>query len=301
MTADKNAGSQDVSKRRIMRALKINEISGVDVPAQEGATAVILKRKDGDAGKKKKTPKTEAKPAVDDGTVGTQEDKTMTTDKTQTDADAAVVDLTKQLARANSVAALNDAEKTHFATLEGEHADGFLTKSRDERQADLDSLAKAATDADPVAYTTLDGVVLHKSAGAGFIALAKSNDDLRKRLEKSEAVAETASLEKRVNETLAHLPGDMATRVAMLKAIDGIENEQRTASLAALKAQSDVLGKSFDTLGVSNAPVPGSPADDLEKMAAEHQASNPGMSIEKAYDVVSQTEAGAELYAKTVN
>lgn len=40
----KNAGVQTVGKRRIMRVLKINEISGVDVPAQEGATAPIMKR-----------------------------------------------------------------------------------------------------------------------------------------------------------------------------------------------------------------------------------------------------------------
>lgn len=36
-------------KRRIMRAFKLNEISAVDVPAQAGARAVIMKR-DGDAG-----------------------------------------------------------------------------------------------------------------------------------------------------------------------------------------------------------------------------------------------------------
>ena len=34
-------------KRRIMRALKINEISGVDNPAQQGAIATIMKRNDG--------------------------------------------------------------------------------------------------------------------------------------------------------------------------------------------------------------------------------------------------------------
>jgi hypothetical protein len=37
-------------KRRIMRALKINEISAVDTPAQEGALSVLMKRNDGDGG-----------------------------------------------------------------------------------------------------------------------------------------------------------------------------------------------------------------------------------------------------------
>ncbi len=44
--ATHNAGSQRRSKRRIMRALKINEISAVNHPAQVGATALILKRRD---------------------------------------------------------------------------------------------------------------------------------------------------------------------------------------------------------------------------------------------------------------
>ena len=42
----KNAGSQRGSVRRIMRGLKINEISAVDRPAQEGALAMIMKRND---------------------------------------------------------------------------------------------------------------------------------------------------------------------------------------------------------------------------------------------------------------
>ncbi len=321
MPNTKNAGLQDKPTRRIMRALKINEISGVDVPAQEGAVAVILKRGDKpnffdpkNPGKKKpkpgdKNPKTEdedeVKAAGATSTAGTQEDTVMPTEKTQehTDADAEVVDLNKQLDRANTIAKLTDAEKAVFnATADVTVQDEFLAKSADERKAALAEVAKKDADADPVAYTTSDGVVLRKSAGAQVISLAKSNDDLRKRVEKAEAVAETASYEKRVEADFTHLPGDLATRVSLLKAVDGIEDdEQRKASLAALKAQSDLLAKSFDTFGVSNAAVPGSAQDELDKLAATHQASNPGMSIEKAYDVVSQTEAGAELYAKTVN
>ncbi len=37
------------SKRTIMRSLQINEMSGVDVPAQEGAVALIMKRAGVDA------------------------------------------------------------------------------------------------------------------------------------------------------------------------------------------------------------------------------------------------------------
>jgi len=43
-----NAGSQNTPKRRIMRSFKLNEISGVDRPAQEGARMVLMKRADGE-------------------------------------------------------------------------------------------------------------------------------------------------------------------------------------------------------------------------------------------------------------
>ena len=39
----------DRQKRRIMRKLRIDEISGVDVPAQAGARNLIMKRRDGGA------------------------------------------------------------------------------------------------------------------------------------------------------------------------------------------------------------------------------------------------------------
>lgn len=55
-----NAGSQSGRRRRIMRALKIEEISAVDRPAQEGATALIMKRDDGEDGSQKKTVGPEA-------------------------------------------------------------------------------------------------------------------------------------------------------------------------------------------------------------------------------------------------
>lgn len=389
MPDNDNAGLQDQPTRRIMRALKINEISGVDVPAQEGAVAVIMKRK-GEPGYKPDakdpakrgsfTPQTdeteiekgaalttavdghthllsllghdggelssgttswvdehahpwirnesgeivigeahatdgmshdhqvgelsklaEEEAAGETGKLGTQEDTVMTTEKTQEqiDAEASVVTLTAQLDRANQIAGLNDAEKAHFAGLEDAGKDEFLAKSADERKALIEDVAKAATDADPIAYTTLDGVVLHKSAGEGFIAMAKSNDELRKRVEKAEAKAETASYEKRVEAEVPHLPGDMATRVALLKAVDGIENdEQRAASLGALKAQSVSLSKSFETFGHGSTPAPGSPDDSLDKLAQAYQASHPEVTIEKAYDVVSQTPEGAELYSK---
>ncbi|KFH18429.1 hypothetical protein ELZ19_06710 [Brucella abortus] len=349
-----------------MRALKINEISAVDVPAQQGAVACIMKRRDGPSDTSQKdelakagamltTPndghahllytvghgghelnsgttsyvdghehpwiRTEdgrivigearghshdadqmSKTAGEPGNVGTKED-TMT-DKTQkADGQPTVEDLQKQLARANQVAALNDAEKAHFNTLKGDDADGFLAKSADERKAAIEAVAKAAEGDDPVVYTTMDGVALRKSAGEAFISMAKSNDALRKRLDESESAREQAALEKRAEDELAHLPGDVKARAALLKAAEGIEDEaQRTAAVAALKAQNAAMKGAFETRGHAvGKAAPGSPDEELENLVKEHMEKNAGTSYEVAYDAVLKTKRGEELYAKTLN
>lgn len=377
--------SKHKRKKTIMRSLKINEISAVDSPAQVGAVAVIMKRKD-------KTPENVDKSAAltspDDGhshllildsahgelssgetswvdghthpwvrlagneiVIGTskspngdphihriaftsksegdeentggnasdddvrnKEDKTMTTGSTTKAAEekSTVEDLQKQLAHANLIGSLTDAEKTHYEALKAlgddDEAKGFLAKSADDRKAVIKAEAKKTekhnADDDPVEYTTSDGIELRKSLGPAFIAMARSNDVLRKRLDKSEDSREQDKLEKRAAEELAHLPGTVAERAALLKAVEGIEDEaMRKAAGNALKAQNEALSKAFDTIGrMGNVTsVAGSPDDELDQLAKAHQKENPKLTIEAAYDAVMKTDEGRELYAKSVN
>ncbi len=399
-------------KKKIMRALKINEISGVDVPAQEGALMAIMKRatpedagtfekssaltspedghshlvalngppdgvdlvsgetswQDGhthpwvmmgggeivigtatgssgnphihrvmhmskaelsaedkkklspddkkkvedelgldasdDGDEKKKKTKKNAPADVAGTTVG--EENPMT-DKTLKAAEPTVAELQAQLANANALASMTDIEKAHFLTLKGDDATAYLGKSAEDRTAIAKAadakIQKANTDADPVEYTTLDGIELRKSVGVAFIAMAKSNDDLRKRLDASEGARTQDVLEKRAETELAHLPGTPAERAALLKAVDGIKDEgQRNASLAALKAQNASLGQSFDTIGHLHVnPVVGSPDAELDTLAKAYVEAHPGTSIEQASSEVLKTAKGKELYAKTVN
>lgn len=382
MATSKNAGSRVGKRRRIMRALKINEISAVDVPAQEGAVAVIMKRRDakpgsatdipnaddldvekgaalttdvnghthllvlkgyggdehnsgmttwvdghahpwvrteeddiiiGTAGSEEGEPNPHthevgqlSKLSDDDAAglagnnVGIEEDDTMT-DTTQKAADEAkIAELEAQLKRTTSIAALNDAHKTHFTGLEGDAADEFLAKSADERQTVIDGLEKASKEDDPVVYTTADGIELRKSTGEAFIAIAKSNDALRKDNEELREGREQDALEKRADVELSHLPGTVQDRAAMLKAIDGIEDEdKRKAAHSALKAQNESMAKAFETAGVNDAPAPGSPDEELDRLAKAH-SDKEGVTVEAAYAVVLETQVGKDLYAKTV-
>lgn len=343
-------------KRNIMRAFKIAEISGVDVPAQEGARVAILKRAPGQSGDPVnkaaalttsveghshimhvsydgmdynsgqtswdndhshpwvRTPdgmivigeakghthevavvgKSAAKqpagvPGADDGAKEPEMTKT-------------VEDLQKQLDRANAMAELTDAQKTHMKSLDQAGQDAFLAKTAAERQAEVEAVAKNAADADPVVYKTMDGLELRKSAGEALIAMAKSNDALRKQNDELAKKAADADLRKRAETDLANLPGDVEVRMALLKSVDGIADEtQRTAALNALKAQSAALKPAFETKGHSGAPAVGSEDEQLDTMAKKYQADHPGTSYAKAMDAVLATEAGAALYGKSVS
>ena len=171
-----------------------------------------------------------------------------------------------------------------------------------DRKADIDAVTKAKTDSDPVEYTTSDGVEIRKSAGVAVITALKSNDELRKENADLRKDREQEALEKRAASELKYLPGDVKTRAAMLKAIDGIEDEsQRTAAHNALKAQNAAMAEAFKTRGHSGGQSePGSPEEELDKLAKAH-AEKKNVSEAVAYTEVLKTEQGRELYAKSVN
>ncbi|AKQ75851.1 hypothetical protein FDH82_gp61 [Roseobacter phage RDJL Phi 2] len=365
--------------RKKRTALKIAEISGVDVPAQEGAKALIMKRHepvgdpivkgskedvhdergkmaksaalttemdghthliytsgpdgDWDAGTTSwhdehshpwvRTPDgaivlgeakghthmiaavTKAVELQDPETAGSagsvvEKEATMPNDKTK--VEPTVEDLQKQLARQTSVAELTDVQKAHFGTLDETAQDVFLAKSADDRQAEVDTVAKNAADADPVVYKTLDGLELRKSAGDALIAMAKSNDTLRKQNDELAKNAANETLRKRAETELAHLPGDVDARMALIKSVDGIEDKtQREAAMNALKAQNEAMAKAFKTAGHGGEAPVNSATEQLDALAKAHAEANPGTSFAKAYDAVLETAKGAELYAQSLN
>lgn len=376
----KNAGSGASSKRRIMRALKINEISAVDTPAQQGALATIMKRQDatdpndGSTRKAKLAAKRAAlttsvdghshliaidhgrgeltsgetdhtadaegryhshpwvrredgnivigeaighthdvseigknTPAVagsqkagDAGTnVGEQEDNPMT-DKSKSAEDSQetrVAELEKQLERANAIAALSADERAHFENLEGETKEEFLGKSAEERKGEI---AKAA-DANAVVYKDAAGNEYRKSDDPRLVTLAKQADEDRKARVAAEKRAADSDLRKRADE-LDHIPGDVDTRVEMLRAIDAIPNEEaRKRSLEALKAQNTAMGKAFEQTGHADASSPEarSAEDELESLAKKY-AEDHEVTEQVAYSKILQTERGQELYEQTV-
>ena len=358
--------------RSVIRSLKLDEISGVDNPAQEGARAAIMKRNEplqkwfrfapSDDVQKGYGDLADVLTSVTDShqhgiTVDRRSDgisfdisyakgledesnhyhaiardaqgqyvlavvsgHTHTIDqdgitravlalvtKDKGDSTMPITEQTKEtleadLKAANAIIALEAVERQHFNGLDEDAQKKFLLKSADERKTAIDAVKQAKTDSDPVEYTTSDGVEIRKSAGAALITALKSNDDIRKENLELRKQREQETLEKRAETDLKYMPGDVKVRAAMLKAVDGIEDEaQRTAAHNALKAQNTAMAEAFKTQGhVGGQSEPGSPDEELDKLAKAH-AKDKNVSEAVAYSEVLKTAQGQDLYNKSVN
>lgn len=202
-------------------------------------------------------------------------------------------------ARLKALAEMNDAQKAHYQKLEDDKAKAtFLAKSDEDRQKEVDEAAKQAEDEDPVVYKADDGKVFRKSDDERLVSMAKQADEDRRARKKAEEKVEDQRLRKIAETDLKHLPGDVETRMDLIKSVEGIEDkDRREKAMQSLKAQNEALSKAFETEGHEGAPAEDTPEGQLDKMAEDY-AKEHEVSISKAYDAVTQTKKGAALYAK---
>ena len=298
-------------RKRILREFRIDEISGVDNPAQEGARVMIMKRapfQGQQIVEKSHTIEQEVKDSATRTLISEKSSikrennmEKIESNEQKNETGPIVEELQKQLETANTVIALKSEERTHFDSLDENAQKTFLAKSADARISEIEAKARQAQDADPVVYTTIDGVEIRKSTGEAFIAMAKSNDIIRQENAALREQREQDALEKRAETELSHVPGDLSVRAAILKAIDGIaDSEKKDAAMNSLKAQNEAMAKAFETHGHAGQPEPGSAEDQLDRLAQDH-AKEKGMSEATAYVEVLKSTEGKKLYAQTVN
>ncbi len=196
---------------------------------------------------------------------------------------------TARLERAEKLAELNDAQRVHFNGLNADGQTSFLGKSADERQSVVNAeIAKQAGD-DPIVYTCDDGTAIHKSAGQLVSKLAKDADESRRELAKERSVNKQRDFEKRAGDTLGSYPGSLATRAALVKAVDGIENEDLRENVGlAVIAGNNALNGAFTTTGhgsTKSLVQDGNANDQLESLA-KARATEKGLDYFVAYDEV---------------
>jgi hypothetical protein len=223
------------------------------------------------------------------------------TENMSTELLAKMAQMEKDLAKANSLAGMSDTHKTYFKGMTGAGADGFLSMDQTARQVHIDGELAKSEASDPLVYTTSEGVAIRKSAGDTILAMAKSHDVLlAKSLKREEHEADEAITKQA--EALRHLPGDLDTRKALVKAATLIPDEvKRKAALQALAAQDVALKAAFLNMGVSHGGQEfDTEASKLDAMAKAH-AEKVGVSFAKAYDYVLGTAEGSKLYAASQN
>lgn len=193
---------------------------------------------------------------------------------------------------------LSDEDKTYYKSLDDEGKSAFLEKSPEERQADV---AKSKED-DKVVYTDLDGNEYRKSDDARVVAAVKRADDATRKLEKKDEELADERLEKRAKEELPNLPGEDKVKVAVLKAVDGIEDEDlRKGAIEMLKSHNAAVTKATETSGHRDQSVADA-EEQLRKMAQDHydKSTADDKTFEKSYAEVIKTDTGKKLYKQVL-
>ncbi|RLE20451.1 MAG: hypothetical protein DRJ50_10730 [Actinobacteria bacterium] len=195
-----------------------------------------------------------------------------------------------------ATASMTDAQKAHHSTLTGDDATAFLEADAEKRTA----IVEAAKAADAIVYTSKrTGDVFHASDDPRLVKMAKRDDEREVELAKTKADAEVEVYKRRTKEEIPHLTGEESTQVALLKAIDTIEDEDvRGKVLEIVKASDASVGAAFKRAGV-NGQVDGDNADTKLNSMANAYAEKNSVTFEKAFSEVTKTAEGAKLLSES--
>ena len=201
--------------------------------------------------------------------------------------------LTKRLEKAERFGQLTDAQKAHYNSLSETDQAEFLAKDADAR----DQILKNLADADPVVFTSEDGDVFRKSDDPRLVKQARQLDEERKRRKAMEEEAREQEARKRAED----LPfaGEIDGRVALVKALDALPEDQRAMAEKVLKANAERLELAQKTIGTAEADLA---ADPIEPIAKRLREQDSNLTPEQAYAKACQTPEGeAALIAQRSN
>jgi hypothetical protein len=162
---------------------------------------------------------------------------------------AEVTELQNQVDRLQKIVDLSLEHRAHYDGLTVSKQASFL----DAEDGDRDALIEKSAKNDPVVFTSDDGTEYRKSAGDLLIKMAKERDEDRAELVKSRVEAQQARLEKRANEELGLLPGEVVAKIALLRGLDAIDAEDDVKKAAAkiLVDANKIASLAFQTVGKS--------------------------------------------------
>ena len=225
--------------------------------------------------------------------------------KTVEELTTELTELTKKFEKVNNelevskkVSSLSDEEKAFYEKLDDDGKTAFLEKSSDDRKEDV---AKSNED-NKVVYKDLEGNEYRKSDDQRVVAAVKRADKATEKLEKKDEELVNERLEKRAKEELPNLPGEDKVKVAVLKAVDGIEDDDlKKGALELLKSHNTALEKSTETHGHRDQSVADA-EEELQKMAQKHyeDSKDESKTFEKSYSEICKTDKGKKLYEQVL-
>lgn len=224
------------------------------------------------------------------------------------DVDMTKIDLEKAQERASAAEAelakiraensLTAKHREYYEKLDSTAASDFLKLNEAERTlliARTEDIGKQKeTENAEVVYKSLNGTEYTTAHDPALIEAIKSADQSNQELAKLRAERDLRQFEKRAESELQYLPGTLEVRTALLKAVDGIENENtRDEALKVLKAHNAKLAPGFTTVGTDMVPVIKSGSEqeqanaELNELTKKHAAEK-GLDYYDAYDIVAK-------------
>lgn len=315
------------------KQLKIGELSGVTVPAHEGANVTMIKlAADGEALLKSAytealselkvertirdqlDPMWEYQHALREAAEKIIQDPTVTDKQTamreavlgyigsvmslfnnQPEATqmADATELQAQVDLYKSLSEMTDAQKAHYQQLQDSDKADFLKLDSAARTLLVDC-AKTADEN----HTMLDGTVIAKSATGNLFATLKSQDlELRKMREDSQLAKAIAQ----ASVDIPNVPGEAMAKAKMLMGIQSLDVATRDSVMGILKG-ADELWKARKTpageLTTEDTDVAKAAQGKLMKMVSDYQTAHSVSKTVAMQKVVNTTE-GAELYKQS--
>jgi hypothetical protein len=258
-------------KKLILKDFELEEISGVDRPAQAPALMSIIKRKtkepDMSAEELKKLQKQ-------------------------------VSDLSDALTFAKGMASLNDTEKQFAAGMDEKEQKSFSEMSSDERKSRME-MAKQAQET-----MEINGTLINKAAvGADMFEVLKSQQAQIQKQEAETKIARELAIQatfvKRASDEYSHVPGSADQIGALLRETADISKGSKDTLEAVLTALEKSNAASFKPQGHSGGKDEGESAiEKLDKLAKDHSEKH-NVDYATAYSTV--IEKNAALYAESLN
>lgn len=313
---------------QVATSLKISELSGVTVPAHEGAEVTILKFGtdidtlvksvfseeladeqleraistwlnpiyDFNYALREAAEKIMQNPDITDKRAALRESvadylqHVVQLFNTQPEAEP-MADNNTELELYKALAQMTDAQKAHYQSLPEAEQSDFLKLDA----ASRDLVVKSAAVADEN-YTMLDGTVVAKSAAGPMFAVLKSQDaQLRKMQEEQQMQKAIAT----VTTDFGNLPGEPLAKAKAVMGLNGLDAATRTWVTDTLKAADNLYKERRQPAADTGVADDESADAKLEKMAKEYAATHK-VSQASAYATVLQTEQGRELYKQSM-